>query len=103
MFSLHSFKMRHGGMALKIALAASWRLFLAAAPLNAAEQPIYIQQQAQTPLELAQKYQSLTQGGLFDPNRIGPFFEARHSAQSASEGLQEEESARGVVYDHTLW
>jgi len=74
--------MRHGGMALKLALAASasWRLLMAITPLNAAEQPYFTQQP--TPLENAQRLESLTQGGLFDPNQIAPF-DSRSVSQSA--------------------
>jgi len=73
--------MRRGGMALKLAVAASWRLLMAITPLNAAEQPYFIQQP--TPLETAQRIESLTQGGPFDPNQVVPFA-SRSVSQSAA-------------------
>jgi hypothetical protein len=70
-------------VALKLALAVASRLVLAAAPLNAAE-PAYVQQQA--PLATAQEFESLTQGGPYNPDQVRPF-ESRRAAQSASDNL----------------
>jgi hypothetical protein len=91
---------RHGGMALKLALAVSWRLVVAAAPLNAAEQPALAQQL--TPLETAQKFQSLTQGGLFDPNQMAPF-ESRRYSQSASESHRAGDFDSSLLSNPSLW
>src|SRR5882762_580443 len=77
---------RGGASALKLTLAVSWRLMMAAAPLNAAEQPSYLQQP--TPFETARKFESLTQGGLFDPNQIDPF-ESRRFSQSAADDFRD--------------
>ena len=71
---------RSSVIATKLALAVSLRLMLGAAPLNAAEQPVYTQ--LPTPLEIARQLGLATAGGLYDPNQPIPF--DRHSSQSAS-------------------
>jgi hypothetical protein len=74
--------MRYGGLALKLTVAAAWRLLMAVTPLNAAEQTYFVQQPS--PLETAQRIESLTQGGLYDPNQIAPF-DWRRVSQIAAE------------------
>lgn len=58
---------------LTLAIAVLARLLLAAAPLHAAEQPHYVQ--PKTPLETAQRFEALTEGGLFNPVQVTPFDE----------------------------
>jgi len=78
--------MRHGAAIVpRLAFAVAWRLLTAAIPLNAAELPF--DPPRETPLEIAQKLESLTAGGLFNPVSGTPFIPQQGSVPEDDDTL----------------